>query len=104
MTLYAGVPLKPGDYMDLEFQTPGRTRVCIVQPHWLLLRSGVPDPAGQRGSQGISVALGCGKRRPAHGSPPRKEMERLRRRSHPARLRQVHSLNSRDMAHPEPHL
>jgi len=30
MTLYAGLPLKPGDYMDLEFQTPGRTRVCAI--------------------------------------------------------------------------
>lgn len=30
MTLYAGVPLKPGDYMDLEFQTPGHTRVSAI--------------------------------------------------------------------------
>jgi hypothetical protein len=30
MTLYAGIPLKPGDYMDLEFQTPGRTRVSAI--------------------------------------------------------------------------
>jgi hypothetical protein len=30
MTLYAGLPLKPGDYMDLEFQTPGRTRVSAI--------------------------------------------------------------------------
>jgi hypothetical protein len=30
MTLYAGLPLNPGDYMDLEFQTPGRTRVCAI--------------------------------------------------------------------------
>jgi len=30
MTLYAGLPLKPGDYMDLEFETPGRTRVSAI--------------------------------------------------------------------------
>lgn len=30
MTLYAGLPLKPGDFMDLEFQTPGRTRVSAI--------------------------------------------------------------------------
>lgn len=30
MTLYAGVPLKPGDYMDVEFQTPGHTRVSAI--------------------------------------------------------------------------
>lgn len=30
MTLYAGLPLQPGDFMDLEFQTPGRTRVGAV--------------------------------------------------------------------------
>jgi PilZ domain-containing protein len=30
MTLYAGLPLKPGDYMDVEFQTPGRTRVSAI--------------------------------------------------------------------------
>jgi hypothetical protein len=30
MTLYAGLPLNPGDYMDLEFQTPGRTRVSAI--------------------------------------------------------------------------
>lgn len=30
MTLYAGVPLNPGDYMDVEFQTPGRTRVSAI--------------------------------------------------------------------------
>src|ERR1700739_1469026 len=29
MTLYAGLPLKPGDYMDVEFQTPGRTRASV---------------------------------------------------------------------------
>jgi hypothetical protein len=30
MTLYAGVPLNPGDLMELEFQTPGRTRIAAV--------------------------------------------------------------------------
>jgi hypothetical protein len=30
MTLYAGLPLQPGDFMDLEFQTPGRTRVSAI--------------------------------------------------------------------------
>jgi hypothetical protein len=30
MTLYAGLPLKPGDYMDVEFQTPGQTRVSAI--------------------------------------------------------------------------
>jgi hypothetical protein len=30
MTLYAGLPLKPGDFMDLEFQTPGRTRISAI--------------------------------------------------------------------------
>ena len=30
MTLYAGLPLKPGDFMDLEFETPGRTRVAAI--------------------------------------------------------------------------
>jgi hypothetical protein len=30
MTLYAGLPLKPGDFMDLEFQTPGHTRVSAI--------------------------------------------------------------------------
>lgn len=30
MTLYAGVPLKPGDQMELEFQTPGGARVAAV--------------------------------------------------------------------------
>jgi hypothetical protein len=30
MTLYAGVPLKPGDLMDLEFQTPGGTRIAAI--------------------------------------------------------------------------
>src|ERR1700736_749986 len=30
MTLYAGVPLKPGDLMDLEFQTPGGARIAAV--------------------------------------------------------------------------
>lgn len=30
MTLYAGVPLKPGDLMDLEFEMPGGTRVSAI--------------------------------------------------------------------------
>jgi hypothetical protein len=30
MTLYVGVPLKPGDLMDLEFPTAGRARVAAV--------------------------------------------------------------------------
>src|ERR1700751_3305442 len=30
MTLYAGVPLKPGDLMDLEFQMPAGTRVAAI--------------------------------------------------------------------------
>ena len=30
MTLYAGVPLKPGDLMDIEFQTPGGARISAV--------------------------------------------------------------------------
>jgi hypothetical protein len=30
MTLYAGVPLKPGDLMDLEFQMPGGTRIAAI--------------------------------------------------------------------------
>src|SRR5579864_7200630 len=30
MTLYAGLPLKPGDFMDLEFETPGHTRVSAI--------------------------------------------------------------------------
>jgi hypothetical protein len=30
MTLYAGAPLKPGDLMDIEFQTPGGARVAAV--------------------------------------------------------------------------
>jgi hypothetical protein len=30
MTLYAGVPLKPGDRMELEFQTPGGVRIAAV--------------------------------------------------------------------------
>ena len=30
MTLYVGVPLKPGDLMDLEFLTAGRARVAAV--------------------------------------------------------------------------
>ena len=30
MTLYAGLPLQPGEYMDVEFQTPGRARVSAV--------------------------------------------------------------------------
>lgn len=30
MTLYAGLALKPGDFMDLEFQTPGRTRISAI--------------------------------------------------------------------------
>ena len=30
MTLYVGVSLKPGDLMDLEFQTAGRARVAAV--------------------------------------------------------------------------
>jgi len=30
MTLYAGVPLKPGDQMELEFQTPGGARVVAI--------------------------------------------------------------------------
>jgi hypothetical protein len=30
MTLYAGVPLKPGDLMDLEFLMPGGARVAAI--------------------------------------------------------------------------
>lgn len=30
MTLYAGVPLKPGDLMDIEFQTPGGARIAAI--------------------------------------------------------------------------
>ena len=30
MTLYAGLALKPGDFMDVEFQTPGRTRISAI--------------------------------------------------------------------------
>lgn len=30
MTLYAGLALKPGDFMDLEFQTPGHTRISAI--------------------------------------------------------------------------
>jgi PilZ domain-containing protein len=30
MTLYAGLALKPGDFMDLEFETPGHTRVSAI--------------------------------------------------------------------------
>ena len=30
MTLYAGVPLKPGDQMELEFQMPGGARIAAV--------------------------------------------------------------------------
>jgi hypothetical protein len=30
MTLYAGLPLQPGEYMDIEFQTPGRRRISAV--------------------------------------------------------------------------
>ncbi len=30
MTLYAGVPLKPGDLMDIEFQTPGGARIATI--------------------------------------------------------------------------
>src|ERR1700751_2745875 len=30
MTLYAGVPLNPGDLMDIEFQTPGGARISAV--------------------------------------------------------------------------
>jgi hypothetical protein len=30
MTLYAGVPLKPGDLMELEFLTPGGARIAAV--------------------------------------------------------------------------
>jgi hypothetical protein len=31
MTLYAGVPLKPGDLMDIEFQTSGARVAAIVR-------------------------------------------------------------------------
>lgn len=31
MTLYVGVPLKPGDLMDLEFQTSGARVAAIVR-------------------------------------------------------------------------
>jgi len=30
MTLYAGVPLKPGDLMDLEFLMPGGARIAAI--------------------------------------------------------------------------
>jgi hypothetical protein len=30
MTLYAGVPLKPGDQMELEFQMPGGARIAAI--------------------------------------------------------------------------
>ena len=30
MALYAGLPLQPGDYMDIEFQTAGGARVAAV--------------------------------------------------------------------------
>ena len=30
MTLYAGAPLKPGDLMDIEFQTPGGARIAAI--------------------------------------------------------------------------
>ena len=30
MTLYAGLPLKPGDYMDVEFETAGGARIAAV--------------------------------------------------------------------------
>jgi len=30
MTLYAGLPLKPGDFMDLEFETPAHTRISAI--------------------------------------------------------------------------
>ena len=31
MTLYVGVPLKPGDLMDLEFQTSGARVAAVVR-------------------------------------------------------------------------
>ena len=33
MTLYAGVPLNPGDLMDIEFQTPGGARIAAIVRH-----------------------------------------------------------------------
>jgi hypothetical protein len=30
MTLYAGLPLKPGDYMEVEFETAGGARISAV--------------------------------------------------------------------------
>jgi hypothetical protein len=30
MTLYAGLPLNPGDYMDVEFETAGGARIAAV--------------------------------------------------------------------------
>jgi len=30
MALYAGLPLQPGDYMDIEFQTAGGARIAAV--------------------------------------------------------------------------
>ena len=33
MTLYAGVPLEPGDLMDIEFQTPSGARIAAIVRH-----------------------------------------------------------------------
>src|SRR5215469_10641345 len=30
MTLYAGLPLKPGDFMEVEFETAGGARIAAV--------------------------------------------------------------------------
>ena len=88
MTLYAGVPLKPGDLMDLEFQTSGARVAAIVR-----------NRTGFCFGLEFLTPLGVDKPRPAAAAPVapsgddlrtvlrRKEMEIERLRKEVATLR-----------------
>lgn len=62
MTLYAGLPLQPGDYMDIEFQTAGGARIAAVVRNRTGFCFGLEfltplsvDPKPTNGSRGTAV-------------------------------------------------
>ncbi|MDE3195261.1 MAG: PilZ domain-containing protein, partial [Acidobacteriota bacterium] len=69
MALYAGLPLKPGDFMDIEFQTAGGARITAVVRNrtgfcygleFLTPLGADPKPAHSRTGHDLSAAGGTG--------------------------------------------
>ena len=84
MTLYAGAPLKPGDLMDIEFQTPGGARIAAVVRSRTGFCFGLEFLTPLSGESPITVSIR--KSPPAEGGDVRAvlrrkeiEMERLRK-------------------------